>query len=550
MAWYGPRHEEALCNTVRAIGPPETLALSASDLTTPLEQAISFNDRYVAAAILRAHPKSAVSPFQTRPGSVPFTFPVHLAAQIASHRDTADNVGIIELLHRFHSGCLRPSDGEGRTALHLAVEGLSKLPAAWLLKAAPEMLAIKDKRDRSALFYCGSISCAQLLIESGAKLNVRDKIGLAPLHHYASIGASHLIELSCKKGANVIIRDADGRIPLWRAIESGERESVTILAAATARTKEFKDYLPKALEMALRNQRVDLARILIDQGADTTVAFLNEGILPWEWAIEANHLNLCTLLLGSVDKWAVTPDGNTPLHVAALSNRTAILESLVKTFSHATHLDQRNNEGLTALHVAASKRLTRAARILLHGGSEPNALRLDGSNALHAAIMGTSDSNADGIYDLLISSDVSLFTADRSGNIPWDNAVQKMQLPAIMAILLRRNQKAYQQLYYRATDKKGEIKLEDASHVLFKAAIQARNLDLMRWLLNSSICTEVSISLDMTNQRYKNSRRQWLSSTESESLFGLAMTALHGPWEKLLKEQGQITGSKPYSIFR
>ena len=84
---------------------------------------------------------------------------------------------------------------------------------------------------------------------------------------------------------------------------------------------------------------------------------------------------------------AVDEDGTSPLHLAANSHSTAILELLVK---HGAWVNSQNDDGLTPLHVAALWGKAEAVQLLLARGADPAITDCDELSPLdHAQNEGT-----------------------------------------------------------------------------------------------------------------------------------------------------------------
>jgi ankyrin repeat protein len=78
--------------------------------------------------------------------------------------------------------------------------------------------------------------------------------------------------------------------------------------------------------------------------------------------------------------------GNTPFHLAAaaVNQDSAILDLLLAT-EKKIQIDERNNAGMTALHMAFKESNVDAARFLLSKGANPNVADENGLTPLHWA---------------------------------------------------------------------------------------------------------------------------------------------------------------------
>ena len=66
----------------------------------------------------------------------------------------------------------------------------------------------------SYTFYNSSLAVVSLLIEEGANVNMRNKDGRTPLHKASIDGHLEIVKLLFKKGANIHIKDNNGNTAL------------------------------------------------------------------------------------------------------------------------------------------------------------------------------------------------------------------------------------------------------------------------------------------------------------------------------------------------
>jgi len=60
-----------------------------------------------------------------------------------------------------------------------------------------------------------------LLVRNGAELDIKDKDGKTPLHYASELGQDDTLEILINHKANPDIQDNKGRTPLHLAIENG-----------------------------------------------------------------------------------------------------------------------------------------------------------------------------------------------------------------------------------------------------------------------------------------------------------------------------------------
>jgi ankyrin repeat protein len=101
-----------------------------------------------------------------------------------------------------------------------------------LLDAGVDPNAV-DKLGNSPLFWVGDDpDIAEVLIENGANVNLKNKDGLTPLME--SIFSNHyeLAKLLLQKGADTAIRDLKGKTALDYAVEQDAEEIILLLKEA------------------------------------------------------------------------------------------------------------------------------------------------------------------------------------------------------------------------------------------------------------------------------------------------------------------------------
>ena len=136
-------------------------------------------------------------------------------------------------------------------------------------------------------------------------------------------------------------------------------------AKDNARNADNITPLGRAVEAA----RVDLARILLDDGADPNAVSAGNSALHRAAALEDGALAVLLVEHGAstmgTDRWK-----STPLHVAAGHNRSAVAELLIANGADA---GARDTDGWTPLHLAARAGNVEVARVLLSHGADVNA---------------------------------------------------------------------------------------------------------------------------------------------------------------------------------
>ena len=195
--------------------------------------------------------------------------------------------------------------------------------------------------DHPTLREKGHVKVAQLLLQHGADVKVRDDEYLTPLHIAAECGDTEVIRSLIKRGADTNAEDFDWSTPLSLASRRGRRGVAQLLLEHGARVGHQDFFGQTPMHEALDNGHADIARLLLDSGADANA----QGI---------------SLL--------------TPLHLAAGGGELAVVRLLIE---RGAKLDSWNEMGWTPLHSASEHGDSEIVRLLISRGADPNARSKD-----------------------------------------------------------------------------------------------------------------------------------------------------------------------------
>jgi ankyrin repeat protein len=227
-----------------------------------------------------------------------------------------------------------------------------------------------------ALGYEGT-HIAEFVIAHGAQVNVRDAQGRTPLHHVASANwwtdAEDKARFLVVHGADLTAKDNAGKTPLAVAVASGARDVAVYLDSLPGRARPTSTAAGSLLAAAGKGdaQRV---KALLAQGAKVNATNdLGETALH-EAARAGSRETVNLLLRGRANPNAADTFGWTPLHAAAWEGRTDIAEVLL---ARGAKVSARTKRSDTPLHLAAWRAQTEMVRLLLNKGADPNAIGHD-----------------------------------------------------------------------------------------------------------------------------------------------------------------------------
>ncbi|KAF7998100.1 hypothetical protein HCN44_009498 [Aphidius gifuensis] len=148
------------------------------------------------------------------------------------------------------------------------------------------------------------------------------------------------------------------------------RSALHILASSTAFDNNHR-------------QKVEsLVKILLDCGADTTLKN-DRGETPLHEALEFGALNTADILISKTPTGLISRYGESPLHIAAKKNHTEIVDKLLK---HGENSSLQNTEGNSPLHLASARGFHQIVSLLLTSSlNDIEQLNDDGLTALQVA---------------------------------------------------------------------------------------------------------------------------------------------------------------------
>ena len=198
--------------------------------------------------------------------------------------------------------------------------------------------------------------------------------------------------------------------PLHYAAFSGMYDIATFLIVEHSQDVNARGFFKKEtpLRVALRRGHMELARVLLEHGADSEARNKNDSSLL-EWASYERHVELVQFLLKyGADLNAQDEGGCTPLHWATRGGDSAVVRALIK---HGADVKARDKHNHTPLHRA---RMEEVAQILLEHGADANALDTDNRTPLHFG----SEIGQVGVVRVLLEHGVDSNTRDTNNATP------------------------------------------------------------------------------------------------------------------------------------
>lgn len=233
----------------------------------------------------------------------------------------------------------------------------------------------------------GHLDVIKLLLRHKADVEVEDKDGDRGVHHAAFGDEPGVMELLSTAGADLNARNHRRQTALHVAVNKGHVGVVKTLLELNCHPSLQDNEGDTPLHDTISKKRDDMLSLLLDHGADIMLANNNGFNALHHAALRGNPSAMCMLLMKLPRRWIVDEkkdDGYTALHLAALNNHVEVAELLIR--HGKANMDIQNVNLQTALHLAVERQHTQIVRLLVREGANLNIADKDGDTPLHEAL--------------------------------------------------------------------------------------------------------------------------------------------------------------------
>ncbi|CAF0707847.1 unnamed protein product [Brachionus calyciflorus] len=180
------------------------------------------------------------------------------------------------------------------------------------------------------------------------------------------------------------------------------------------------------LHWAAINNRLDIAKYLINLGVNIDSIGGELQTSPLNWAARSGHVQMCILLMqNGADPNLYDVEGFSTIHVASMFGHSNVVAYLLVKEIDA---DMPDKNGATALMFAAQRIHSRdPAQLLITFNANLNAQDSKGNTALHYCV---AFNNAT-VMDILLKKGASLNVVNKKGQTPIDLAYDRKKLNAV-----------------------------------------------------------------------------------------------------------------------
>jgi uncharacterized protein len=257
--------------------------------------------------------------------------------------------------------------------------------------AKPQITATEVSLTLFSAVDANCIALATELLDHGASVDARDRLGAKPLSHAARSGHLEMVDLLLARGAPIDARNLAGATALYFAAEAGHPSIAQRLIERGADVKLTGRSGISPIAAAAYAGNDEIVAALLAHGADERAPD-ETGKPPMIYAAAGARLDIVKRLLArNIDVNARYPNDLTVLMWASGPDEQAPEAQAVRVVSFlldaGAHLDDRDARGRTALMIAAEGGHAEIANVLLARGADPSLADKAGKRAADLTVL-------------------------------------------------------------------------------------------------------------------------------------------------------------------
>lgn len=268
----------------------------------------------------------------------------------------------------------------------------------------------------------GHIEVIKILLRHNADVEIEDKDGDRSVHHAAFGDEPGIMEHLVRAGADLNARNKRRQTPLHIAVNKGHVGVVRTLLEMGAHPSLQDSEGDTPLHDAISKKRDDMLTLLLDHSADITLTN-NNGFNALHHASLRGNPSAMRILLSKLPRpWIVDEkkdDGYTALHLAALNNHVEVAELLVH--QGRVNMDLQNVNLQTPLHLAVERQHAHIVRLLVREGCNLNIPDKDGDSPLHESLRHHTLSQLRQLQDMQEGGKVGVQAPSAESPPHWGN---------------------------------------------------------------------------------------------------------------------------------
>ena len=287
---------------------------------------------------------------------------------------------VVKMLVEAGAG-VRITDNEGDTCLTLASYFGHIETVRYLVDLPRVELNHRCSENKTAL-HCAAqekhTDVAQLLIDAGAEIDIKNSDGRFPVHLASLSGALDIVKMLVRVGAGVCVTDNEGATCLTLASFFGHIDTVGYLVGLPEVDVNHRDSGNNtALHYSVEEKHTGVVQLLIAAGADIETKD-SQGCSPLHSACDSGALDIVKMLVeaGAGVRDTTENGGGTCLTIAAVCGHTEIVRYLVGL--PEVDVNHRDSDNDTALYLARKENHTDIVQLLIAAGADMDTENTDG----------------------------------------------------------------------------------------------------------------------------------------------------------------------------